>query len=231
MSWYDYKISREANYIPALRFHWLTALYDPMIQRWIAASEIRAAMIEAMALQPGMRILELGSGPGRLAVAIKQRYPDVIVEGMDTDPAMIARSSYNAHAASVEVSFQLQDIARLDNTRKFDRIYSTMVFHHLAPAAKLQALMAARDALLPGGYLVVADFGIPQNLLQWALFRCIQQPLDGFVNTQPHIDGGFHRTVCEVFPQVQSTAKWKTIAGTIEMLICRGQPASAKTAA
>jgi SAM-dependent methyltransferase len=119
----------------------------------------------------------------------------------------------------------------LDNTRKFDRIYSTMVFHHLAPAAKSQALIAARDALLPGGYLVVADFGIPQNLLQWALFRCIQQPLDGFVNTEPHLDGSFHRTVSAVFPQVASAAKWKTIAGTIEMLICKGQPTSAKTAA
>jgi ubiquinone/menaquinone biosynthesis C-methylase UbiE len=231
MSSDDRHQARPASYVPALRFHWLTSLYDPMIQRWIAAAQIRAAIIEALALQPGMRILELGSGPGRLAVSIKQQYPDVLVEAVDADPKMIARARVHAEESAMRVHFQQQDITRLVDTCKFDRIYSTMVFHHLSPAAKAQTLTAARNALRPGGYFVVADFGLPLGRLQRALFRCIQQPLDGFENTGPHINGRYHRAVCDVFPQVQSAAKWKTMAGTIEMLICRDQPATATTAA
>lgn len=40
------------NYVPALRFRWLTALYDPLIERWMAASQLRQVVVEALDLRP-----------------------------------------------------------------------------------------------------------------------------------------------------------------------------------
>ncbi len=207
-------------YVPALGFHWLTALYDPMIRRWSAASRMRASLINALDLQSGQRILELGAGPGRLAIEIKQGHPDVTIEAVDIDKTMVTRAKRNATNAGVDISFHEADMTLLPRLGTFDRVYSTMTFHHLSPQAKTTALTAARNALRPGGRFVVTDFGRPRGALQWALFRFIQQPLDGFLNTTPHRDGRYENAIRAIFKQVHAAAAWRTIAGTIEMYVC-----------
>ena len=210
------------RYVPALGFHALTALYDPMIRAWSAAAQMRAAVIDAMALEPGMRVLELGAGPGRLAIDLKRRHPDVQVDAVDVDPRMCARAQRNAQLAGVTVTVEQADMTcpgDLDGT--YDRVCSTMVFHHLTPAAKPAAMAVVRQVLRPGGRFVVLDFGRPRGALQWALFAWIQQPLDGFANTTPHRDGTFEHQLRAAFPRVSAAAGWKTIAGTIELFVCR----------
>lgn len=207
--------------IPALRFHWLTALYDPLIRTWGAAATMRAAVIDALDLAPGMRLLELGAGSGRLAIELKRQHPDVELCAVDTDHAILQIARRNAARAGVDIAFQHGDMTCPSELGTFDRVYSTMVFHHLQPAAKQQALTTACRALRPGGSFVVADFGRPRGLLQLALFGLIQQPLDGFRNTAPHRDGRFEHAVRSSFGQVRSAAVWKTAAGTLEMFVCK----------
>ena len=210
---------REA-FVPALRFRWLTALYDPLIRGWGAAARMRASVIDALDLQPGMRLLELGAGPGRLAIEIKRRHPAVTIDAVDADATMIARARRNAARARVEIAFREADVTRLPDLGTFDRVYATLVFHHLSPPAKQEALAAACRALRPGGSFVVADFGRPRGALQWALFSWIQQPLDGFHNTAPHRDGRYERAVRQTFAQVRTAAVWRTAAGTMELFVC-----------
>lgn len=213
-------LQRREAYVPALGFHWLTALYDPMIRLWGAAARMRSSVIDALDLRPGMRVLELGAGPGRLAIEIKRRHPDVTVEAVDIDASMIRRARRNAATAGVEIDFAEADMTRLPAVATYDRVCSTMVFHHLAPHAKHDALASARRALRPDGSFVVADFGRPRGALQWALFSWIQQPLDGFRNTSPHKDGRYEDAVRGAFGQVRSAAVWRTAAGTVEMFVC-----------
>jgi ubiquinone/menaquinone biosynthesis C-methylase UbiE len=211
---------RREAFVPALGFHWLTSLYDPLIRGWSAAARLRASVIDALELEPGMRLLELGAGPGRLAIEIKRRHPAVTIDAVDIDGSMVARARRNALAAGVEISVHDADMTRLPELGAFDRVYSTMVFHHLQPHEKQAALTAARSVLRPGGYFVVGDFGIPRDPLQWALFSWIQQPLDGFGNTSPHRDGRYECAVRGTFEHVRSCAVLRTIAGTIEVFVC-----------
>ncbi len=211
----------ERPYVPALGFHRLTALYDPLIRSWSAAARMRRSVIDAMELAPGMRLLELGAGPGRLAIQIKQRHPEVTIDAVDIDTSMIARGRRNAAGAKVDVAFHAGDMTALaPELGTYDRVYSTMTFHHLCPASKHAALASARRVLRDDGRFVVADFSKPRDLLQHALFRWIQQPLDGYTNTQPHRDGSYERAVRDTFTTVHSAAVWKTVAGTIEMFVC-----------
>ncbi|MFN0249915.1 MAG: class I SAM-dependent methyltransferase [Kofleriaceae bacterium] len=211
----------KARYVPALGFHWLTGLYDPLIRRWGAAARMRASVIDALDLQPGMRILELGAGPGRLAIQIKCAHPGVRLDAVDIDERMVARAQRNASIAGVDVAFRQADMTRLSELAgKYDRVYSTMTFHHLGLDAKHAALDTAREALAHDGRFVLADFTKPRDPFQWALFAWIQQPLDGFTNTRPHRDGRFERAIQAAFTRVRSTAVARTIAGTIETFVC-----------
>lgn len=207
------------GYIPALRFHALTRLYDPLIERLMAMARVRAAVIGALDLQAGLRLLELGSGPGRLAIEIKQRHPSVDIDAVDADPAMIEQAKRNAGAASVSINFQQADITQLPELGRYDRICSTLVFHHLKPAGKQAAVQTARQLLYPQGRLVIADFGRPRGGLQWLLSAAIH-PLDGIENTAPHRDGRFETLLRATFSAVQSLAYWKTVVGTIELFVC-----------
>lgn len=210
----------ESEYIPALRFHWLTRIYDPLIERWLATAPMRAAVVEALDLRPGMRVMELGCGPGRLAVEIKRRHPGVILEAVDADPEMIAMARRNAEQAGVEITFREADITRLPSLGRYDRIYSTLVFHHLRPEGKWSALRWVREALGPDGRFVVADFGRPHGLTQWLVSHLVQ-PLDGIANTAPHRDGRFERMLGETFGTAEHVTAWKTFAGTFQVWICR----------
>lgn len=207
--------------MPALGFASLTSLYDPMIQRWSAARRLRASVIENLMLEPEMRILELGAGPGRLAIAIKRLYPSVRIEAIDIDPSMVARARKNASRQGVDVSFHEADMTAVTEAGAFDRVYSTMTFHHLSNSEKKHALWAARLALRPGGCFVVADFGRPRGLSQELLFRFIQQPLDGFENTTPHCSGRYEADVRSSFRSVESALVLRTVAGTLELFVCR----------
>lgn len=207
------------SFVPALGRTWLTPLYDPLIRSWSAAARIRSSVIAALELRPGLRILELGAGPGRLAIQIKRGQPEVEVDAIDVDPSMVARAQRNA--AGLDIAFRAADMTCLPDAGCYDRVYSTMVFHHLAPAAKVAALATARRLLRPDGHFVVADFGRPRDPLQWALFTAIQQPLDGVRNTSPHRDGRYERALRDAFSEVSSAQAWRTIAGTIELFVCR----------
>jgi ubiquinone/menaquinone biosynthesis C-methylase UbiE len=214
-------MTRERSFVPALGFHRLTALYDPLIQNWSGMAKLRASMIDALELRAGMRILELGAGSGRLAIEIKRRHPEVEIEAVDVDHSMVSRAKRNATQARVDISVRAADITCLPELGSFDRVYSTMVFHHLMPCAKQEALATAGRVLRPDGRFVVGDFGRPRDMMQWALFSWIQQPLDGYRNTSPHRDGRYEQAVRDAFAFVDSAAVLRTAAGTIEVFVCR----------
>ena len=208
------------DFTPALRFRWLTALYDPLMERWTAARSLRETVIEALDLRPGLRLLELGCGPGRLAIEIKRRWPTVMIDALDRDPDILRVARGNAAAAGVDITFREADIAALSSLGPYDRAYSTLVFHHLKPEAKLDALVSIRRSLAPEGTFVVGDFGRPRGRLQWVLFS-VAGWLDGVETTAPHRDGRFERQLFESFGHVRSMALWPTIFGTLEVFVCR----------
>ncbi len=208
------------RYVPALRFRWLTALYDPLMERWTAAKPLRQAVLHALDLGPGLRLLELGCGPGRLAIAIKRRHPDVAIDAVDGDPEILEVARRNAAAAGVRIAFHQANIMRLVVNGTYDRVYSTLVFHHLSPSAKRQALDKVRRILAPGGTFVIADFGRPDGVLQWVLFSAAGW-VDGAANTYSHRDGRFEQMLHDSFPSVARVGRWRTVFGTIGAFVCR----------
>ncbi len=112
------------------------------------------------ALAAGGPVVELGVGSGRIAVPIAEGGVRVI--GVDSSPGMLAVCRRRAEAAGVS---ELVDLREGDLRRPPVHEHVPLVtapfrslLHLESDAARLDALAAARDLLVPGGRLVFDVF-------------------------------------------------------------------------
>jgi ubiquinone/menaquinone biosynthesis C-methylase UbiE len=118
-----------------------------------------AADVAAAGLGPADRVLDVGTGPGRVPILIAEALPGRRIDGLDLSAAMIERARENARAAGVadRVTFTAGDVADLpypDAT--FDLIVSSISQHHWPDADA--GLRELRRVLRPGGRVWIYDF-------------------------------------------------------------------------
>ena len=108
---------------------------------------------------PGISaVLEVGSGPGELAIDIARRLPGVEVVGIDLAQAMIDRAIERARASGVahSVRFEQADAAALPLAEaSFDVVVSTLSLHHWSDPPAVFSEVGR--VLLPGGAALIYD--------------------------------------------------------------------------
>jgi ubiquinone/menaquinone biosynthesis C-methylase UbiE len=154
------------QYIPALRFGWLTRLYDPVI-RWTMREDLfKPRLVEQVGMQPGHRVLDLGCGTATLTILLKRRQSQSMVVGLDGDAVVLARAREKVAEAGVDISFDEGMAYRLPYPdRSFDRVVASLLLHHLTSDNKRRALCETFRVLKPGGQLHIADFDRPHTVL------------------------------------------------------------------
>lgn len=155
--------SAHTTYLPAAGRDWALPLYDPLV-KLLGGDAPRGELLDAAALQPGHRVLDVGCGTGTLAIAIKRRHRDVDVTGLDPDPKALARARRKADRAGVSIRLDTGFADRLPyDAASFDRVFSSFMFHHVPAESREPMLREVRRVLKPGGSLHLVDFAASEH--------------------------------------------------------------------
>ena len=127
----------EAQYVPALRFRWLTPLYDFFFFVSMPERRIKQTLINASFLTDYAAVLDFGCGTGTLTIMAKAHRPSINITGIDIDKTILKKASEKIGEKGMEIKIIAYDGEHLSfEDSSFDRIISCLVFHHLDTTVK-----------------------------------------------------------------------------------------------
>jgi SAM-dependent methyltransferase len=125
------------------------------------------------------RILDLGTGDGRLLAFLGADRPEMLAVGVDFSPVMLDVAS-RRFANDERVELLKHDLAQpLPALGPFDAVVSSFAIHHLEHERKRSLYGEVFELLMPGG--VFANFehvASPTRRLHLAFFAAIDEPLE-----------------------------------------------------
>jgi len=216
------KPDQDFSYVPALGFHSLTPFYDAVVGATTRERIFKTELIAQASIGSGQTVLDLACGTGTLSIWAKQAYPKAEITGVDGDPAILELARRKALRAGFCMRFdQAMSDALPYEESQFDRVLSSLFFHHLNMQDKLRTASECFRVLRPGGEFHVADWGKPSGSVMRTLFYCIQM-LDGFPNTQDNVDGKLPDVFSKAgFEEVVQRNSFNTIFGTMVLYSAR----------
>jgi SAM-dependent methyltransferase len=125
------------------------------------------------------RVLDLGTGDGRLIALLQRERPHLRGVGIDFSELMLAAARWRFEGDE-RVEFVHRDLGEpLPDLGCFDAVVSSFAIHHLAHARKRSLYGEVFDLLEPGG--VFANFehvASPTPRLHRAFFAAIEEPIE-----------------------------------------------------
>ena len=148
----------------------------------------RRAVALALEKRPG-RVLDLATGTGDLALALKRARPEAEVVGVDFSPAMLELARRKAKRLGLEVVFLEGDALDLSfPDGSFQAVTVAFGFRNFADYGK--ALEEMHRILAPGGRAVILEFPPPPKgpfgLLYRAYFKGLLPLLGGLLSRSFH---------------------------------------------
>ncbi len=145
-------------------------LYDLSAKLFFRRRRSYRALLAAAEVQRGVRVLDVGCGPGYFARLLAEAVgPEGSVVGIDAAPEMIDYASRKARRlpncrfeTGTAESLAFPDAA-------FDLVVSSLMMHHLPAEGQLGAVREMQRVLRPAGTLLLADFRMPERGA-WHLF-------------------------------------------------------------
>ncbi|HEX5465279.1 MAG TPA: class I SAM-dependent methyltransferase [Candidatus Limnocylindrales bacterium] len=138
----------------------------------------RGAMVETIGARPTDRVLDVATGTGLVAQALRVRYGCTVV-GLDQSPDMLrlARARQGVFASIVEgraEALPFPDAA-------FDHLTFTYLLRYVDDPAATMREMAR--VVKPGGRVAMVEFGLPRGVWRppWWLYTRVGLPLAGRV--------------------------------------------------
>lgn len=203
----------EKHYIPALRFRWLTPLYDPLL-KWVMREEtFKRKLVQQANIQPKMKVLDLGCGTGTLTLMLKRAHPEATITGLDGDPEVLAIARDKSRGADIQWDEGLASSLPYPDS-VFDRVVTSLVIHHLATEDKRRAFKEIYRVLKPHGELHILDFGAPHS----SLTRFMTKYMRRLEETADNFDGLIPLFVTEAgFGEVKEAQNFVVFFGPLSL--------------
>jgi cyclopropane fatty-acyl-phospholipid synthase-like methyltransferase len=132
---------------------WAKSFDDPARDQW----QLPERVIQALALAPNATVADIGSGTGYFAVRLARSVPQGRVLGIDIQPDMVRYLNERAKRdglANLTAQLGAKDDPQL--AVPLDLVIVVNTYHHIG--GRDRYFRHVRDALKPGGRLVIIDF-------------------------------------------------------------------------
>jgi cyclopropane-fatty-acyl-phospholipid synthase len=128
----------------------------------IAQKQKKRHIAAKLAIEPGMHVLDIGSGWGGLGIYLAQEC-GARVTGITLSREQLGKSRERAEAAGVadRVNFVLRDYREVEE--RFDRVVSVGMFEHVGVAYYNLFFRKIRDLLTEDGVALVHSIGRPEG--------------------------------------------------------------------
>lgn len=138
------------------RFAGKAGSYDHNPDRVDNVHSIGNAILQAIAFDPAMHIIDFGSGTGLLLERIAPRVRKITA--VDVSTAMTAQLRAKLERVACEVEIAEIDLEKSDLPGTFDGIISSMTMHHIQD---VQAMFCKFHSLVkPGGFIAISDLDL-----------------------------------------------------------------------
>lgn len=152
--------AKPPDFLPGASYHFLTPLYE--LLAWPMLRGVWRDVVNDVSelASQGASVVDLGCGPATVLSRLALRRPDLLLTGIDIDPAMLSIARRRIPQAKLlEGSIDAVPVP----DKSADTIFSSMVFHHLKQGLKQAAFREAKRILKPGGVFLLCDFSVPVN--------------------------------------------------------------------
>lgn len=119
-------------------------------------------LLEKARIKDKDRILDFGCGTGTLTIMAKKENPNATVHGVDVDPKIFKIAKNKIKHENLEIRLNIyKGISLPYKDKMFDKVLSSLVFHHLLREEKINALEEIYRILKYGGTLYIYIFNRP----------------------------------------------------------------------
>lgn len=209
---------KKDKYVPALSYDALTPFYDTVVGFTTREKLFKTALIEQARIEAHHRVLDLACGTGTLTILLKRAAAQSEIVGIDGDPKILKIAKEKARAGNFQIEFDEGMSFDLPYRHEsFDRVVSSLFFHHLTRENKLKTFSEIKRVLKPMGEIHVADWGLPANQLMKFSSGLIGL-FDGFETTADNFNGLLPKLLVESgFGAVEETNCFNTFFGTMRL--------------
>jgi len=125
---------------------------------WVSKDELLKAIVETAGILKGKRILDVGTGTGKVLIALYQHCAEADYYGVDICQSMLDRidKSYDFNLSIGN----MEDLHDFKNN-EFDLVTARMVFHHAQNPEK--AMKEVYRVLKPGGKFIICEGNPPDS--------------------------------------------------------------------
>jgi SAM-dependent methyltransferase len=123
--------------------------------------------------KPKLKVLEFGCGAGRNAIYAAQKGAEVTAIDISRNAISIAEERAEKH--NVKVNFKCGNIFDYRFTEKYDFIYDSGCFHHLAPHRRISYTNILKNIMQDDGYYALTCFssgtGCADEISDWDYYE------------------------------------------------------------
>ena len=110
-------------------------------------------LLSSIDLKRGCRVLELGSGSGRISLQMAQKY-GCEVTLIDNSRSAIEQAKRHFKDCGIEARFIHSDLLDINIKEEYDLVHSEGLIEHFSPDVMNQVMLVHTNAVHKGGYVI-----------------------------------------------------------------------------